>query len=186
MTTWLETETRALLQRCPPEKLAPATTGEFTLVLIAFQPRERARLARTVQRACGRSEVDAWRILARSLPLELRRGLTYADAMIGHYELIACDAAALILPDGVVLDSPPGYLEDLYAFFRKIPEFQLVSVHVEFLPHTEEAREFIDHFLGGGGRAALFARREVLRKKAQWMMRLAAKIGGRMRIYETK
>ena len=74
------------------------------------------------------------------MPLALRRGLSYADAMIGHYELIACDAAALILRDGVVVDSPPGYLEDLCAFFRKIPEFQLASVEVEFLPPTDQAR----------------------------------------------
>ena len=33
---WLDTETKALLQRSPPEKLAPPDTATFSLVLLAF------------------------------------------------------------------------------------------------------------------------------------------------------
>ncbi len=34
MSTWLDTETKALLQQVPPEKLAPPDTGKFTLVIL--------------------------------------------------------------------------------------------------------------------------------------------------------
>ena len=186
MTTWLEDGNSGSAATRPAGK---ARAGHHRRVFpgpYILPAVRRGRLVKAVQRGCGISVEDARRLISRPmlLPLELRRGLTYADAMIGHYELLACDATALILPDGVVLDPPPGYLADLCAFFRKIPEFQLVSIQVEFLPSTEEAREFIDHFLGGV-EPETFARRKVLRKKAQWMIRLAAKIGGRVVIYET-
>lgn len=34
MSTWLDTETKALLQHVPPEKYAPPDTDTFTLVLL--------------------------------------------------------------------------------------------------------------------------------------------------------
>ncbi len=34
MSTWLDTETKALLQHVPPEKYAPPATGTFALVLL--------------------------------------------------------------------------------------------------------------------------------------------------------
>ena len=35
-TSWLDTETKAMLQQVPPEKVAPATTETFSLVVLAF------------------------------------------------------------------------------------------------------------------------------------------------------
>ena len=47
---WLDTETKALLQRSPPEKFAPPDAGTFALVLLADRGRDHRAIVGAVQR----------------------------------------------------------------------------------------------------------------------------------------
>jgi hypothetical protein len=179
MAAWLETETRALLQRDPPEKLAPPDTRAFSLVLLALHATDEQRLRRAIERGCCVSEEAARRILAPPMPVAVKRGLSYADAAIGQYELIACDAVSVIIPDGVVSNPPPGYLQDLYGLLLRSPEFELVRVRIVSLVPGPQTRDFLFHFFGRT-ECDLPIESEVMRKKARVMTHLGAKIGGRV------
>ena len=85
---WLDTETKALLQRSPPEKLVPPDTATFALVLLAVRGHDRHVLANAVQRATQVSADEARRIVSHRLPLPVKQGLTYLDAQIAQFELI--------------------------------------------------------------------------------------------------
>lgn len=100
--TWLDTETKAMLQPSPPEKQAPPDTATFGLVLLALQNEGGPGLAETVERIRQCPREEAARILAQPLPVVLKRGLSLEDALIGQFELIACDAVSVFLADDVL------------------------------------------------------------------------------------
>ena len=124
---WLDTETKALLQRLPPEKLAPPDTATFTLVLLAVAGLNRHALLSAVQRAARVSPEEAEHMLSRRLPISVKKGLSYPDAQIAQFELICCDAVSLFLADEVVAEASADYLTGLYAKLRKSDEFELVE-----------------------------------------------------------
>jgi hypothetical protein len=75
---WLDTETRALLQRSPPEKLAPPDTTAFALVLLADRGHDHHALVGAVQRAAQASAEEAERILSCPLPVSVKNNLSYS------------------------------------------------------------------------------------------------------------
>jgi len=85
MGAWLDTETKMLLQRSPPEKLAPSNTSTFALILLAAQRVNRERLISAVERVREASRDEAVKILDHSLPI-----LGQARAV-----LRGCDARAI-------------------------------------------------------------------------------------------
>lgn len=164
------------LDREPPDRLAPSVAAAFSLVLIDVQPIPRGRFLAAVARACGISEQEADDVTARSLPAVLRRGLSWADAAIGQYELIAVDAVSVFLRDEVIRRPPPGYLDYLYPVLLRSTEFQLVDTTVE-LPATERANELREHFFGAPNFDTSI-RLQLMRKKATIFAHLASQIGG--------
>jgi hypothetical protein len=173
---WLDTETRALLGGAPPEKNAPADTRAFALVLLAYRGRDRQGLVKAVQRAMDASEQEAERLLRSPLPLVLKKGLTYADAQMGQFELICCDAVSVFIVDQVVAEAPADYLADVYSKLLRSEEFQWVCVRIESIPTDAPGREFCDRFLAGR-RTGWPADMPLMRKKARIMLHWAAKIG---------
>jgi hypothetical protein len=178
---WLDTETKALLERSPPERLAPEDTAAFTLVLLAIRDYDRDALAQAVQRAARASAAEAERILSYPLPLPVKKGLTYSDAQIAQFELICCDAISVIIADAVVAEAPADYLVDLYARLQGIDEFRLVGIRTDLIPDSPAGREFRDRFLRGR-EANVPGVTKVMRKKARIMRHWAAKIGGRVAV----
>jgi hypothetical protein len=177
MMDWLDTETKALLQKLPPEKLAPPDTVAFTLVMLAVRGQNRHGLVRAVRQAAQVSAEEAERILTRGLPLSVKTGLSYADAQIAQFELICCDAVSVIIVDDVVAGAPADYLRELYADLQNIDEFELVPVRINYIPDDPGGKAFCDRFLDGR-RPNLPAVVELMRKKARIMEHWARKIGG--------
>ncbi len=97
MGTWLDTETKAILQRSPPEKLAPPNTATFALVLLAAQGEVRKRLAAAVERVQVETRDQARRVLKQPLPVLIKRGLSYEDALLGQFEFVALACAAVLM-----------------------------------------------------------------------------------------
>ncbi len=183
MNTWLDTETRALLQRTPPDKLAPPDTATFALVLLAVQRERLERLVKAVERVRGATRDEALNVLALPLPTPIKRQLSYEDALLGQFELIACDAVSVFVADEVVSDAPESYLAELYAAVRHSPEFEPVSLRIESLPVNAKGREFLDRFVGTA--APQFPLElTAMKKKARIMEHWAAKIGGRVVVGE--
>ena len=176
---WLDTETKALLQQLPPEKLAPPDTVAFTLVLLAVRGDDRSGLLRAVQRAAQVAMDDAERIASRGFPASIKTGLSYTDVQIAQFELICCDAVSAFIADEVVAEAPADYLTDLYAKLLRSDEFELVSVRIDSIPGSPMGQEFCDRFLSGR-RPIAPAVVDLMRKKARIMEHWAKKLGGRV------
>jgi hypothetical protein len=178
---WLDTETKVLLQRSPPEMLAPPSTATFALILLAYAVHDQNLLVKAVQRVAEVSEDRARRLLRVVLPVCVKNGLTYSDAQIGQFELICRDAVSVIISDEVVAEAPADYLADLYAKLRKIDEFEVVIAWIKYIPDSPSGLEFCHRFLSG--RMPPPSRPiELMRKKARIMQHWATKIGGRMTV----
>lgn len=179
MSSWLDTETRALLHRSPPDKLAPPDTAGFTLVVISIYGQDNTRVARAVKRIQSTSQHASPRSLSRSLPSAVAAKLSHADALLGQFELISSDAISVFISDDVFDEGSPEYLRELYAQLLHGSEFEFVSLHIESIPATDGGDDFIDQFLGSRDSS----QSQVLkmpRKKARIMEHWAGKIGGRL------
>ncbi len=183
MTSLLRTEAQALLQKLPPEKIAPADTESFTLVLFDLPPKSHRRIEKVLRRVCDLSEGEVDELLSRELPINLKHGLSYSDAAIDQFELLACDALAFIMPDRVVEDPEPSYLDDLYKSLASSADFELVEVAVTLLPAGPKALEYLDLFFGDVTVDASVPRK-VMRRKALIMTIIADRIGGQVGIGE--
>jgi hypothetical protein len=111
----------------------------------------------------------------------LTRGLPYADAAIVQFELLACDALALIIPDRVIEDPPPGYIAELCDEIAASSDFEWIEVTITALPAGQKAREFLDLFLGDATVKWSWPQK-VMRRKAMLMKILAERSGGRVRL----
>jgi hypothetical protein len=181
MITWLDTETKALLQRSPPKKLAPSDIDTFGLVLLAIQGQERERLTEAIGRVVGSSPEDTRAIIARPMPITLKQGLSYEDALLGQFELICCDAVSVFLADEVIEEATQNYLADLYGRLLQSQEFQSISIRIEHIPSNDKGEEFLHRFVGRA-EISLPLELEVMCKKARIMKHWAPKIGGRLTI----
>ena len=178
---WLDTETKALLQRLPPEKLAPPDTATFALILLAVEGHDHNAVARAVQRVAKASGDGVERLLSGRLPICVKKGLSYPDVQIGQFELICCDAVSVIIADEVVANASADYLANLYATLRKSDEFASVTARIDSVPDSPKGQEFCNRFLGGR-KPASSAAMKLMRKKAHIMQHWATRIGGRMTI----
>ncbi len=177
--TWLDTETKAILHRSPPAKRAPSDTTAFALVLLAAPRGNTERLAAAVERIRGGTRDDALRVLRRRLPTPVKRSLSYEDALLGQFDLIACDAVSVFLSDDVVRCGSKSYLAELFADLCESPEFRTVTIRIESMPGDAQGRDFLDRFTGAAA-PELPLELPVMRKKARIMDHWAAKIGGRV------
>jgi hypothetical protein len=176
---WLDTETKALLQRSPPEKLAPPDTATFALVLLGFAVQNNSATSSFATHCIDLERAE--RLLSGPFPVCVRKGLSYSDAQIGQFELICRDAMSVIIADEVVAKAPADYLADLYAKLRKIDEFELVAVRIDSVPDSPSGQKFCNRFLNGW-KPASSAAMELMRKKARIMQHWATRIGVRMTV----
>ena len=181
MESWLDTETKALLQKSPPKKLAPPDTDAFSLVLLSIYRHDIKREIRAVQRIVQTSHVEARRLLGQPLPVRITEGLTHNDALLGQFELISCNSVSVFIEDVVVNGASQDYLDTLYRQLLSSDEFQEVAVRVVSLPENNQGNKFVDQFIGD--ELTDFPRDlRTLRKKARIMQHWAAKIGGAVSI----
>ena len=178
MSSWLDTETKELLQHVPPERLAPPEPKSFALVALNTGA-DRPRLVRAVQRIRRCTQHEAERILDLPLPRTVATGLSYEDASIGQFELVCCDCVSVLLHDEIAQGGDPDYLRQLYAQVRQSSEFEEVGVEIRSVPSTPEGERFLEQFLGRSGahRPAFPLRERMMRKKARIMLHWARKTG---------
>ena len=180
LNSWLDTETKAMLQRLPPSKQAPADTLAFTLVLLSTSECNRNRLLRAAQRIhAGFADRDLPATGARA-PFLLRDGLTHADALLAQFELISCDAVSVFIADSVFANAENEYLTELYNCLLASDEFRPTTITIGSLPNSNRADEFVDQFIGY--QIEVPSTITAAYKKARIMNHWANKIGGDVRI----
>jgi len=178
--SWLDPQTKEILQPQPPERIAPPTHPEYSLVLLETG-KDQPKMRRAVRRVNGGDESQAGAILVHRVPVVINADLSHHDALLGQFEFVCCDAIAAFISSGVVAQAEPSYLRDLFAGLRRSPEFREVTITVRSVPKTEEGLRFFDQFLGFTATDAMVRavplNRLVLRKKARIMAHWASKIG---------
>jgi len=184
---WLDTETKAILDRADEPRIAPPKAAEFGLVVLR-KGGEDGRLARAIRRINDCVESRAIALSRSPVPITVNPGLTEAEALYGQFELICCDAVAVFVRSDVLEEQDdPNYLDSLFRRVLRSPEFEPARIDVLEVPATKEGREFVDQFLGelrseerpGGGWSL-----RVPRKKARIMKHWAARVGATVRFDE--
>jgi len=182
---WLDTETKAILQKKPEEKLAPPKVGEFALVLLR-KGTDHRRLVHAICRINNCAETKAEHLADLPAPVTINRGLTEGEALFGQFELICCDAISIFFRSEVLvlLGQDEGHRHALYQKFLASPEFQQTKVDVLEIPITEAGEKFAEQFLGfpfpGPKKDSDFSV-FVPFKKARIMKHWADRIGARVR-----
>lgn len=175
--TWLDTETKAVLQKVPPEKFAPATTETFSIVVIdcSFRPNH-SRHLRAYHRVLGTTLDDASDHLKRAIPLVLKRKLSLSDALLAQFELICCDLVSVFVSDSVISNADPIYLSELWNSLKTGEEFETQRVTIHSVPDDSSGEDFLEQFVGA--EVTNFPiDMEAMRKKARIMNHWANKIG---------
>ena len=178
--SWLDPQTKEILQPQPPERIAPPTLPQYSLVLLEAGG-DRARMLRAVRRVNDCDDSEAADLLQRRFPLIVNTDLSHHDALLGQFELVCCDAIGVFISSEVVAMAEPYYLRDLYARLRHSPEFQEAIITVRSVPKTQEGLKFVDQFLGlsetDGVDQGFPVNLPVLQKKARIMAHWASRIG---------
>ncbi len=188
-SSWLDTETKALLQPTPPEKSTSIGVSGFTLVLLK-KGLEPDRIARALQRIWRDPRRSAASVLLGSCPVVVRSGLVVEEALAGQFELICCDCISVFVRDEIAAEGASEYLRQLYSQLRLSPEFEPVFLAIQFVPDSDLGRRFCDQFLStAAGKSVRFGcdflmRDRVFRKKARMMAHWATEIGVRLAIEE--
>jgi hypothetical protein len=188
MSTWLDTETKALLQQVPPEKYAPPTTGTFALVLLK-KGKDFVRLAEAFTRIPPHlAPAKAADLVTRSCPLPIASGLSLGDALLGQFELVCCDSISVFLKVEVLSSATGAYLARLYSQVQSSSEFEDVIVRVTAIPNTDQGKRIVQQFFGGAEKVSVadgtgysYAG-AMMRKKARIMAHWAGKIGAEVTI----
>jgi hypothetical protein len=173
---WLDVETKTELARNPPDKLAPATIGGYTLVLLE-RGKDHWRVADVLATLC-----DDRTKLSKKCPLVLRTGMSYEGVLQAQFELICCDSISVFIDDGVFLGASADYLLQLFAKLRASPEFELVSIQLDSVPARDRGMKFLKQFLGMPRQLPFKA--AFTRKKARIMKHWAERIGAALSIGE--
>ena len=180
---WIDTETKAILQKESEPPLAPAKVAEFALVLGA-KGVDRERLIRAVCRIndCGRSEAVA--LLSQPSPVVVNLDLTEEDATFGQFELVCCEAISAVVRSEVAGEAEWQYLAELLQQISRSPEFRPTTIRIDEVPTTEAGRKLVDQFLGmdlAKLKKLGFPRRFTMpAKKARIMKHWAARVGARI------
>ena len=180
MKTWLDTETKAILQKSPPNKLAPPNTKGYTLVLLSIYRHQPERLIRAIQRIRPDTREQAMARLNQKMPMALTQGMTESDALLGQFELICSDAISVFITDDVVKHGSSDYLIDLYNTLLRSDEFADTNVVVASIPKNQNGTEFVDQFFGSYDDTHKTV--TVPYKKARIMAHWGAKIGAEIRL----
>jgi len=174
---WLDTETETCLQQTPPEKLAPAATEPFSVVvLLCPSGAEHVRRVRAFDRVLQTSRTDAEIQTTRTPPFILSCELTLSDAMLAQFELISCDIVSVFISDTVMSNVEPQYLAELYRALIRSDEFAMVTRLVMSVPQDQAGDQFIRQFIDDERPIMPHAMR-VTQKKARIMAHWARKIG---------
>jgi hypothetical protein len=145
---WLDTETKAILQREQEPRLAPPKAAEFALILIRKGTDDR-RLVRAIRRINECDESAAIELSRLSTPVTINPGLNEAEALYGQFELVCCDAVAVFIRSEVILEQgEQEYLQSLFQKVSRSPEFRQTRIDVLEVPATEAGEGFVDQFLG--------------------------------------
>ena len=181
---WLDTETRAILQKQDEPKLAPPKAAEFGLVLIR-KGRDEQRLVRAICRINDCRESEGIAVARQPTPIIINSGLTEAEAQFGQFELICCDSIAAFVRSEVLLErDQKDYLDALFQRVLQSPEFRPTRIDVLEVPATEAGERFVDQFLGNAIPEAKRPREEfslwVPYKKAKLIKHWAARVGARV------
>lgn len=179
-TSWLDTETKAALQKLPPEKIAPATTETYSIVVLSrdvgCDDRRHLRAFDRVLRTCPE---EAQVQMGKKPPFVVKRELTPSDAMLAQFELICCDVVSVFIRDTVIADAETGYLSHLYSTLLRADEFQRMPVCTVFIPQHSAGRAFAEQFIGPAV-PTLPCEMTATRKKARIMYHWARKVGAIM------
>jgi hypothetical protein len=144
---WLDTETKAILQKQDEPKLSPCKVAEFALVL-GSQWVDRQRLIRAVCRINDCNQAEAGKVLGWLSPVTISSDLTEEEAEFGQFELICCEAIAAVIRSEVAEQADREYLKDLLRRISHSPEFRPVTVKIVEVPANESGQKFVDQFLG--------------------------------------
>jgi hypothetical protein len=181
---WLDTETKAILQKEHEPTPTLCKAAEFALVLIRNGAID-GRLVRAIRRIneCGESE--AIELSRQPTPFTINPGLTEAEALfgqfVGQFELICCNAVAAFIRSKVILEQDDYiYLRSLFQKVAQSPEFRPTRIDILEVPATEAGERFVDQFLGSAVRDESFSG-VVPYKKARIMKHWAARVGAEVR-----
>jgi hypothetical protein len=144
---WLDTETKAILQRVDDPKVSPSKVAEFALVL-GYKGSDWQRLVRAVCRVNDCSHAQAAELVLRPPPVTINLDLTEEEATFGQFELICCDAISAVIRSEVAGQADIDYLRDLLRRISHSPEFEPATVRIEDVPLNEAGQRFVDQFLG--------------------------------------
>lgn len=136
-----------MLQREPPDKLAPAKLPDYSVVMLEAGA-DRERMVRAMRRINDCSELEARTLLDGRLPRVISPDLSYHMAGLAQFELVCCDAVSVVIPSEVIVAAEPAYLRNLFAKLRQSDEFQGVTLRLESLPSGDVSLRFLDQFLG--------------------------------------
>jgi hypothetical protein len=177
---WLDTETKAILQKEDDSKLAPPMAAEFGLVLLR-KGGDEPRLIRSICRINNCPETEAIALARKTTPVIINPGLTEAEALWGQFELICCDAVAAFVRSEVLIEQARDYLIQVFQRVMQSPEFRPTRIDVLEVPATEAGEKFMEQFIG---RVAPEGKRPldeftliVPYKKARLMKHWAARVG---------
>jgi len=181
---WLDTETKAILQRRDEPPLAPPKAAEFALVMTTGGV-ERERLIRAVCRINDCNRAAALALVGQPRPVTINSDLTEEEAMLGQFELICCEAISAVLRSEVAEQADREYLGDLLRRISQSPEFKLSTVRIDDVPMTESGQRFVGQFLGmelQTLRELGFPRHFAMpTKKARIMKHWASRVGAQVR-----
>src|ERR1043166_900640 len=181
---WLDTETKAILQKIDEPKMAPPKAAEVALIMIR-RGTDRERLVRAICRINECHESKAIDLLKVPVPVIINSGLTEPEALFGQFELICCDAIAAFIRSAVALEQcQRGYLEALFNKVSQSPEFEPTRIEVLDVPPTDSGEKFVDQFLGlarPGQRPGARFSISVPYKKARIMKHWARRIGAKVK-----
>lgn len=179
MSKWLDTETKALLQPAPPEKLSPADTDAFTLVLLK-KGENVAWVTEALAKLPDTPLVRAMNLASQVCPVVVADHLSLYDAMLGQFELVCCDSVSIFLRDEVVECATGDYLPQLYSRFQWSEEFENISVNIDAIPANDLGKRVIRQFFGNVsydiGQGFAF-RGDMMRKKARILTHWIRKLG---------
>ena len=145
---WLDTETKAILQKEHEPKLAPSKAAEFGLVLIR-KGSDEPRLVRAICRINDCPEHEAITLARQPTPIIINPGLTEGEALWGQFELICCDSVAAFVRSEVLLEQDQkDYLDSLFQRVLQSPEFRPTRIDLLEVPATEAGEKFMEQFLG--------------------------------------
>jgi len=183
MTTWLDTQTEALLQPLGPQKETAVGTVGYSVVLL-----DGGVNAPLFRRAVGRIHPGNEAVIADICrgpgPWVVRSELSRAEAMRGQFELICADAVSVFLRDEVVRSGEPAYLETLFANLAASPEFEWVRLVFRLPLSDEREQAFWQQFVGpdptswADMEARMPLHLRTRRKKARIMHHWVRKYGG--------